>query len=571
MSIRTHMYIVSVLRGVTAKKNKRENTWQRRAHYIHTYIDNPAVAMIGSIDARLKRTNSLKGTERSGASVILTNCVKKESVCSTDPKEVGADRVPSLRVFLPVGASSAPLASQPRGGTLRQGGIAIRDRMSRRFKVRKKNSTVKSGGLGMVIRKEGIHNVGPVSGAADRPRGSPLRRLKKGMKTKGGKNWRLEITEGPKDTVRFRNHKRGLRSPWAVVLRRLKRIDRTRFARRKSRREKTERKDTPSRVRKDSVATAQEGGRGKREGRIGFGCLLRIGTLNLRGITTQWKWEEVEAWMKHKGIGILALQETHQDVNFKACRKEFSWLFSSEGKTANTQRTEAGVGFVMNNKLIHTLADVVALSDRIMSCTFAQATTITLITAYAPQAMRPEEEKETFYQQLDDAFKGASKKGPTWVLGDFNARVQEKVFAEDEGIVGPFTFQRDIVDIESKQQEVIQNRQDLIGYCTKNSLRLENTFKQKTDRKLVTYREVDTPVGAPFKRGMHEQLDCIIGTQRWKNAIKNIESDCTANINSDHYPVWAETKIKFAANKERRDTPGFKQQRLMRKKDLTQP
>ena len=38
------------------------------------------------------------------------------------------------------------------------------------------------------------------------------------------------------------------------------------------------------------------------------------------------------------------------------------------------------------------------------------------------------------------------------------------------------------------------------------------------------------------KRGTHEQNDYILTQNRWKNTVKNAESDTNANIDSDHYP-----------------------------------
>ena len=48
-----------------------------------------------------------------------------------------------------------------------------------------------------------------------------------------------------------------------------------------------------------------------------------------------------------------------------------------------------------------------------------------LLGAYAPQSGRPRSEKTAFYTALTKATKRNSKKGPYWILGEFNARVQE--------------------------------------------------------------------------------------------------------------------------------------------------
>lgn len=42
------------------------------------------------------------------------------------------------------------------------------------------------------------------------------------------------------------------------------------------------------------------------------------------------KREEIEKWMKKKGIQILAIQETHIDQNARESRAEYTWHFSGE-------------------------------------------------------------------------------------------------------------------------------------------------------------------------------------------------------------------------------------------------
>ena len=67
-----------------------------------------------------------------------------------------------------------------------------------------------------------------------------------------------------------------------------------------------------------------------------------------------------------------------------------------------------------------------------------------------------------------------------------------------------------------------------------------NTRFRKRPEKIATYRkrkETEGITNEPITTETHEQLDYWLVPNRWKNTIKNMESDTTANIDSDHYPV----------------------------------
>jgi len=68
---------------------------------------------------------------------------------------------------------------------------------------------------------------------------------------------------------------------------------------------------------------------------------------------------------------------------------------------------------------------------------------------------------------------------------------------------------------------------------------------EKPDKKLLTYHQPSVNLGPPYKRGPYETLDYVVATDRWKNAIQDVESDVEANVASDHYPLWWTACIKF--------------------------
>ena len=66
--------------------------------------------------------------------------------------------------------------------------------------------------------------------------------------------------------------------------------------------------------------------------------------------------------------------------------------------------------------------------------------------------------------------------------------------------------------------------------------------------KLATYRKTKETEGITnetITKETHEQLDYWLVPNRWKSSFKKMESDTTANIESDHYPVIGTFKIKL--------------------------
>ena len=165
-----------------------------------------------------------------------------------------------------------------------------------------------------------------------------------------------------------------------------------------------------------------------------------------------------------------------------------------------------------------------------------------------PQAHRPKEEKDAAYRELEAQIRKYKAKGPIYVMGDMNARIQKPEGNEERKHIGMHTFEPETARTQSL--EVQENRTKLINMCKVHNLRVMNTMFRKQNKKLATYMKVGTTVENDICRETHEQIDYILTTERWKNSVKNVESDCEANIHSDHYPVWAEIQMKLKAMKK---------------------
>ena len=93
----------------------------------------------------------------------------------------------------------------------------------------------------------------------------------------------------------------------------------------------------------------------------------------------------------------------------------------------------------------------------------------------------------------------------------------------------------------------------MIEFCSANDLKVTNTMFRKPLHKIATYRkrkETDGITNEDVCQETHEQIDHTLTTRRWKNTVKDAESDTKANIDSDHYPVTNTIQTKLTAQKK---------------------
>jgi len=148
-------------------------------------------------------------------------------------------------------------------------------------------------------------------------------------------------------------------------------------------------------------------------------------------------------------------------------------------------------------------------------------------------------------------YKKRKNKGPIYLTGDFNARIQKATNTLEKEHIGKHTFEPEANNINEMTDIVIQNRELLVDLCQEHKLTIMNTQFQKTKEKLATYRKVGIGIDQEIRRGTHEQIDYIITQTRWKNTVQDAEADTEANIDTDHYPVKAKIRINLRLYKKK--------------------
>ena len=203
--------------------------------------------------------------------------------------------------------------------------------------------------------------------------------------------------------------------------------------------------------------------------RLKLGITFKIATLNIRGLMRIGAREEVETWMKANDVKILAIQETRINTNSKEARGSYTWYLSGEGGKTKDQTYTAGVGFVIDNKFIKYVEDVIPHTERFIQLKLKGTCSINLINVYMPPAVSKiivtEEEKEAIYRKLDAITNKTRGKGPTYLLGDWNARMQAQQSKEESKVFGKWTLEPEKCKVHELSDAVKWNRRRCIQFC----------------------------------------------------------------------------------------------------------
>ena len=164
-----------------------------------------------------------------------------------------------------------------------------------------------------------------------------------------------------------------------------------------------------------------------------------------------------------------------------------------------------------------------------------------------PTSVESIETKEKAYEQFQNTYDTLRGTGPTYIVGDFNARLIYPGNSTEEEVMGKFTMFDNKEEMRRLREPMLENRELLVQFTLANELRIINSMFKKHIGKLATYRidkttDIEEEILTNEK---HAQIDFILTEHRWRNIIINAETQTRANINTDRYPLIFETRIKL--------------------------
>ncbi|PIK34143.1 hypothetical protein BSL78_29037 [Apostichopus japonicus] len=185
-----------------------------------------------------------------------------------------------------------------------------------------------------------------------------------------------------------------------------------------------------------------------------------------------------------------------------------------------------GVGIMLSERIVKTLIEWTPVSSRLITARFyGKHKKVTIIQVYAPTEAAVEEEKDTFYGQLQEIVDRCSRHDMVFIIGDFNA----KVGCDNEGLD----------DIMGKEGIGVtdDNGERLCEFCQVNGYVITGTiFKHRTIHK-------ETWV-SPNGRAKN-QIDHVLVNKSMRTSVLDTRTQRGTDAISDHYLVRCKIRLKL--------------------------
>lgn len=250
----------------------------------------------------------------------------------------------------------------------------------------------------------------------------------------------------------------------------------------------------------------------------------RIGTWNVRTMYATGKTAQVMKEMRRYRLDILGISECRWTGSGKINTNTGETIIYS-GRSDNHHSN--GVAIAMTKEASKSLDEWTPISDRIITARFwSKYIKTTIIQVYAPTNDADEDDKDCFYEQLQQVVDKTPRHDTMLIIGDLNAKIGDKLEGED-GIVGRHGIQCERSD----------NGEKFVEFCGLNNFAITTTMFPHKDIHLYTWT---TP------NGQHKnQIDHVAINGKFKRSINDVKVMRGADVGSDHNLLIIKLKLKL--------------------------
>ena len=253
----------------------------------------------------------------------------------------------------------------------------------------------------------------------------------------------------------------------------------------------------------------------------------KLGTWNCRSLNFPGSIRILSDILRVRKFSIVALQEIcwiGADA-VRGYKRLGCTIYQSRGK-----KKRLGTAFiVMGEDVKGCVIGWTPVSDRMCVLRIkGRFFNISIINVHSPHSGNEDDEKDAFYEQLDQTYNSCPKHDVKIVIGDLNAQVgQEEEFRP---VIGKF----------SAHECTNENGLRLIGFATSKNMVVRSTCFQHKLRDKFTWRS---------PQRTETQIDHVLIDGRHFSDIIDVRTYRGANIDSDHYLVMVKMRQRLSLAK----------------------
>ena len=262
---------------------------------------------------------------------------------------------------------------------------------------------------------------------------------------------------------------------------------------------------------------------------------LRLGSWNVRTMYEAGKTAQVIKEMQRYRLDILGISETHWSQGGQHKTRTGELIIYSGHEDERQHRD--GVGMVLSKKAQKTFRGWEAHGPRMLLTSFTtkkKGINMNIIQTYAPTNEATDEDKDDFYNSLQDLFEQLPNKDVNIVMGDMNAKVGSNNNSYEQ-VMGKHGL-----------GEANDNGERFISFCANNSIVMGGTiFPHKRIHKATWL----SPDGRTENQIDHFCISC-----KFRRSLKDVRVMRGADVASDHHLLLATIKLKLKNHRQQNKT-----------------
>ena len=202
--------------------------------------------------------------------------------------------------------------------------------------------------------------------------------------------------------------------------------------------------------------------------------------------------------MERRNVNILCLQETKwKGSKAKNIGGGYKIFYNGADGRKN------GIGIVLREELAESVLEVNRVSDRLMAMKLeVNGSILNIVSAYAPQVNYSMEEKNDFWEDLDELIESISKEERIVLGADLNGHMGKGNIGDEE-IMGRYG-----AETRNKEGSMV------VDFGKRMDLAIVNTYFKKKDEHRVTYKSVGKSTQVDYvmcrRRNLKEMCDCKV-------------------------------------------------------------